>query len=117
MPCSDSAVVWDGSIDLAGLLNELLNHLINILLIKVGHIDAPLHAEIVACHHGGLSIQALTDNEREVWVLRLNVHIVVVDVLSTQDQLVSPASSCYLPDALRVRGGLTKDEAQLSDAL
>ena len=83
--CSDSAVVGDGSIDLAGLLNELLNYLIDILLLKVGHIDALFHTEIVASHHGGLGIQALTDDEGEVWVLRLNVQIVVVDVLSTQD--------------------------------
>jgi hypothetical protein len=67
------------------LLNELLNNLIDILLLKVGHIDALLYTEIVASHHGGLGIQALTDNEGEVRVLRLNVNIVVVDVLSKQD--------------------------------
>ncbi len=81
---SDSAVVRDGSINLACLLNQLSHNLINILLVKVWHIDALLHTEVVAGHHGGLSIQALTYDEGELGVLRLDVHIVVVDVLSKQ---------------------------------
>jgi len=79
------------------LVNELFNHLIDILLVKVGDIDALLYTEIVPSHHGGLGIQALTDDEGEVWVLRLNVQIVVVDVLSTQDQSAGALVTYLIP--------------------
>lgn len=46
-----SEPIGDGSIDLLGLLHQLLHHLVNGGFLQVVHINALLNAEVVPSHH------------------------------------------------------------------
>ncbi len=117
---SNPAVIWNRSIYFTSLFNELLNNRINIFFVKIRDINAFFNTEVVASHHSGLSIQTLTNDEREVRILCLNVTVVVQDVLPIDEcqvlfkQIIELNN---LPYTLRVRGCLAEYKAKLSDTL
>ena len=78
---SELIVAGNGCIDLFRLFNQFLDNRVDVLLFEVRHVDPLLNAEVVASHHCWLSVQALTHDEREIWVLILDVQIVILHKL------------------------------------